>query len=264
MLRKLSEGQRRTIAHWVMEFVVVVAGVLLALWLQQKVTDANNRSDAIAAEAAIRDELDNNLMILVMQDVVADCRRKRLEEIEGRLENDGPKEPILSHWGLTAPQTPKHPVIYGFFNLDVSDTAWRGAIANGSVSAMRPERYRQIGDIYSSFDQVQHALATDREVGSTLQILSYQSTLTPELRGELTKAYTIARSNLGTLTEGFSASNLAEEMGTLGWHDRERLDELIGKAKRDMKSFGFKFMPCAKPFVNPFDQQGSQPRRLRR
>jgi hypothetical protein len=35
MLRKLSEGQRRTIAHWAMEFLVVVVGVLLALWLQE-------------------------------------------------------------------------------------------------------------------------------------------------------------------------------------------------------------------------------------
>lgn len=35
MLRKLSEGQRRNVAHWGMEFVVVVAGVLLALWLQE-------------------------------------------------------------------------------------------------------------------------------------------------------------------------------------------------------------------------------------
>ena len=69
MLRKLSKGQRPTIAHWAMEFAVV-AGVPLALWLQQKVTDANNRSDALAAEAVIQDELDNNLMILVMQHVL--------------------------------------------------------------------------------------------------------------------------------------------------------------------------------------------------
>lgn len=35
MLRKLSKGERRTVAHWAMEFVVVVVGVLLALWLQE-------------------------------------------------------------------------------------------------------------------------------------------------------------------------------------------------------------------------------------
>jgi len=258
MLRKLSEGQRRTIAHWAMEFVVVVAGVLLALWLQQKVTDANKRSDAVAAEAAIRDELDNNLMILVMQNVVSDCRRTRLEEIERRLEDDAPAGAILTPWGVTAPQVPKHPAVYGFFALDVTDTAWRGAIANGSASAMKPDRYTQIADVYSGFDQVRQALATDREVSTTLQILSYQSRLTPELRGQLTKAYYTARSNLAFLTEGVSASGLAEQMRTLGWNDRKRIDELIGKAKSDMKSFGFKLEPCAKPFVNPFAGQDSQ------
>ena len=158
MLWKLSDGQRRTIAHWTMEFVVVVIGVLLALWLQQKVTDADNRSAALVAEAAIRDELDNNLMILVTQDAVANCRRQRLEQIERRLENHASEQAILSPWGVTGPKMPKHPTVYGFFSLDVSDTAWRGAIANGSVSAMRPERFRSIGDIYSTFDQVRQAL----------------------------------------------------------------------------------------------------------
>ena len=257
MLRKLSEGQRRTIAHWAMEFVVVVTGVLLALWLQEQVTQANKRADAAAAEAAIRDELDNNLMILVTQNVVADCRRERLEEIERRLEDDAPADAILSPWGVTAAQIPKHPTVYGFFALDVSDTAWRGAIANGSVSAMKPERFRSIGDIYSSFDQVRQALASDRDAGTTLQILSYQSTLTPELRGQLTKSYFIARSNLGLLTEGVSARAVAKQMRSLGWNDRERLDELISKARGDMNSFGFKLKPCAKPFVNPFAQKYS-------
>lgn len=233
----------------------VVAGVLLALWLQQKVTEANNRGDAIAAEGAIRDELDNNLMVMVTQTAVADCRRERLQEIERRLEDNGPEDAILSHWGVTASQTPKHPAVYGFFNLDVSDTAWRGAIANGSVKAMNPERFRHIGDIYSTFDQVRQALATDREAGNTLQILSYQSTLTPELRGQLTKSYYTARSNLALLTEGISASAIAEQMRSLSWNDRERLDELIAKAKADMNGFSFQFKPCAKPFANPFAEQ---------
>ncbi len=259
MLRKLKEGQRRTIAHWAMEFVVVVAGVLLALWLQQKVTDADKRSNAVAAQGAIRDELDNNLMILVAHDAVADCRRERLEEIERRLENDGTTGAILSPVFMTAPHMPKHPTVYGFFALDVSDTAWRGAIANGSVGAMKLERFTAIADIYSNFDQVQRALATDREAGSTLQILSYQSNLTPELHGELTKAYSIARSNLGILTDGFAASTIAGQMRSLGWNDKERIDALIGKAKRDMSSFGFKLKPCGKEFVNPFAQQRSGP-----
>ena len=56
MLQKLSQGQRRTIAHWAMEFVVVVAGVLLALWLQEMVARAGRREAGKAAEDAIHAE----------------------------------------------------------------------------------------------------------------------------------------------------------------------------------------------------------------
>jgi hypothetical protein len=252
MLRKLSEGQRRTIGHWAMEFIVVVVGVLLALWLQQLVTTANKRSDAKAAEAAIRDELDRNLLVLVLQDAVADCRRERLDEIQRRLESGAPAAPILSHPFITVSQPPKHPAVYGFFSVDVTDTAWRGAISNGSVSGMEPERFGSIADIYATFDSVGKALQSDDDAAYSLQVLSYDVPLTPELRGSLIRAYSTAHSNLGFLTNSAPAHALADQMGALGWNDRRHLDLLISAAKRDMSGFGFKFKPCAKPLVNPF------------
>ncbi len=254
MLRRLSEGQRRTIAHWAMEFLVVVVGVLLALWLQEVMTSANKRSDAKAAEASIRSELDGNLLILVLQDVVADCRRERLEEIESRLESDGPAAPILTNWAVTGgpPNPPKHQAVYGFFNVDVTDTAWRSAIANGSASAMQPDRFRSIADLYATFDGVHKALATDQDAANSLEVLSYGVPLTPELRGSLITAYYKAHANLGLLTQGLSARAIAEQMRTLGWNDEKHMDALISDTQRQMRGFGFRLKPCAKPFSNPF------------
>lgn len=252
MLRKLSGEQRRTIAHWAMEFVVVVAGVLLALWLQELATSANKRSDAKAAEGAIRDELDANLLILVMHDAVADCRRERLQEIEDRLETGEPREPILSNWAITRSQQPKHPAVYGFFALEPVDTAWRSAISNGSSSAMKPERFRSIADLYADFDAIREALAADRDAANELQVLSYPVPLTPELRGRLIKAYYTARANRNFLAEGISTHSIAERMRALGWNDETHLNVLIQNAKRDMTRFGFKLKPCARPLVNPF------------
>ena len=262
MLRKLSEGQRRTIAHWAMEFLVVLVGVLLALWLQELVTSADKRSDAKVAETAIRDELDGNLLILVMQDAVATCRRERLDEIERRLESDGPSGPILTNSFITGPHPPKHQAVYGFFNVDVTDTAWRSAIANDSASAMEPERFRSIADIYATFDAVRKALASDGEAADTLEVLSYDVPLTPELRGSLIKAYYKAHANLGFLTEGLSARAIAEQMRRLGWNDEKHLDALINGAKRDMSGFGFSLKPCAKPFVNPFAPTQVVPKKI--
>ena len=259
MLRKLSEGQRRTIAHWSMEFIVVVVGVLLALWLQQLVTTANKRRDANAAEGAIRDELDGNLLILVLQDAVADCQRERLEEIEGRLESGAPTAPILSNSFITVSQPPKHPAIYASFNLNVSDTSWRSAIANGLASAMEPERYGSIADLYATFDAVRTALTKDDDAANALQVLSYPVPLTPDLRGSLIKAYATAHANHGFLTRGLTAHTIAKQMRALGWDDEKHLDALIAGVKRDMSGFGFQFKPCAKPLVNPFANQQRVP-----
>lgn len=252
MLRKLSEGQRRTVAHWGMEFIVVLAGVLLALWLQELVTFWNKRSDAEAAEKTIREELHDNLMILVMHDVVAQCRRSRLNEIEGRLENGGSLTPILSNWGFLSARQPKHPTVYGFFALDVDDTAWRSAIANGSLTGMKPERFRSIANIYATFDQIRSTLATDRQAGTKLQNLSYQTTLSPDLRGSLIEAYFTAHANHDFLTNAVSAKEIAGQMRELGWDDANELDLRINSAKGQMKGFGFQLQSCAKPFVNPF------------
>jgi hypothetical protein len=262
MLRKLNEGQRRTVAHWAMEFLIVVVGVLLALWLQELATSANKRSDARAAEASIRNELDGNLLILVLQDVVADCRRERLGEIEHHLANDEPAAPIVGNWGITATHSPKHQAVYGFFNVDVTDTAWRSAIANGSASAMQPDRFRSIADLYANFDAVRQALATDEDAANSLEVLSYGVPLTPELRGSLIKAYYIAHANLGLLTQGISAQAIAQQMRGLGWNDENHMDMLISGAKQQMQGFGFRLKACAKPFVNPFAANQRAPKKL--
>ena len=68
-----------------MEFVVVVAGVLLALWLQELLTRNNRRDDAHKAEESIRDELDDNLLILVANEAIEQCRKDRLIKIDAVL-----------------------------------------------------------------------------------------------------------------------------------------------------------------------------------
>ena len=55
LLRRLTTDQRRTVAHWGMELVVVVAGVLIALWLQAWAEHRREVRDMAAAEAAIHD-----------------------------------------------------------------------------------------------------------------------------------------------------------------------------------------------------------------
>lgn len=258
MLRKLSEGQKRNIAHWTMEFVVVVAGVLLALWLQEIANDLGRRADAQRAEAAIRDELDDNLLLLITSKATAHCRKNRLTEIDAMLRTGNTAVPIESHEVLDLKQKARispfqQRQVWGSWLIDTSDTAWRGALANGSLAAMDPSRFRGIADLYARFAQVQKLIDRDRESSEKLQVLAYGTALTPELRASLIAAHTAATRSWISLEDAGDPRAVAREMKRLGWNDRARLDGRIGRLKAELARLQQTFKPCAKPFENPFD-----------
>jgi len=252
LLRRLNEGQRRTVAHWAMEFIVVVVGVLLALWLQEKSTAASRHRDALAAEAAIRDELDDNLMILVAQDLVAKCQVDRLGEIERKLMQTGHASPITGSTFMEPRETDRRNSVYEFFALDVSDTAWQSALANGSLSSIPADRYRKLATLHGEFATVQRRLEQSSDAAKSLQILSYGTDLTPDLRAQLLRAFNIASGNRAYFSEALPAQGVADEMRALGWDDEARIDAKIREFKAGMKGYGFTLKPCAKPFTNPF------------
>jgi apolipoprotein N-acyltransferase len=55
LLRRLTDGQKRNLGHWAMEFAIVVVGVLVALWLQQWAERRRELAGMHAAEEAIHD-----------------------------------------------------------------------------------------------------------------------------------------------------------------------------------------------------------------
>lgn len=258
MLRRLSEGQKRNVAHWAMEFVVVVAGVLLALWLQEIANEAGRRADAQKAEAAIRDELDDNLILLITSEATADCRKNRLIQIDEKLRTGNTVVPIDSHEVLVLNQKARispfqQRAVWGSWPIDASDTAWRGALANGSLAGMDPGRFRGIADLYARYAQVQKLVERDRESSERLQVLAYGTTLTPELRASLIAAHTAATRSWISLDDAGDPRAMAREMKRLGWNDRARLDERIGRLKSELATLRQTFKPCAKAFRNPFD-----------
>ena len=261
MLRKLSEGQKRNVAHWAMEFVVVVAGVLLALWLQERAAQGNRLKEAQNAEAAIRNELDENLMAVVAFESVDQCRRDRLREIDEILRSEGNTRPILSHFLLAIDDNARisnsqRQIVYGGMEGKLPDTTWRSANASGATSAMEPDRYRAIASLYSTFALIQQTIDTDREASAKLQLLAYGTPLSPDVRAELIEAHTIATRNWVSFHDGgeaWTSRGVAEELRKLGWKDKSRMDELIRRADKQMKSSPFKFRPCLKPLKNPFD-----------
>ena len=258
MLRRLDEGQRRNIAHWAMEFVVVVAGVMLALWLQELVTQANRKDDALKAQAAIRDELDDNLMLLIVNKATATCRKDRLIQIDELLRAGNTSVPIDSHEILDLNQKARispfqQRVVWGSWMIDASDTAWRGALANGSLAAIDPDRFRAIAGLYAQYAQIQKLVDSDRESSERLQVLAYGTALTPELRANLIAAHTQATRSWVAFDDSGSPRAMAT-MKRLGWDDGERIDERIRRIRSEAARLQQAYKSCAKPFENPFDQ----------
>ena len=261
MLRKLTEGQRRTIAHWGMEFIVVVAGVLLALWLQERVAHGNRLKDALNAEAAIHNELDENLMGLVALESLDQCRRDRLREIDHLLRTEGATRPILSHIILDVDDKARisnfqRQQVYTGMGENFLDTTWRSANASGATSAIDPERYRAIASLYASFALLQQTIDTDRDVSAKLQLLAYGTPLSPDVRARLIEAHTIATRNWASFHdsgEARTARGVAKSMKKLGWNDKLRMDELIRRTENQIEFSGYKLKPCVKPLKNPFD-----------
>jgi hypothetical protein len=259
MLRRLSEGQKRNIAHWAMEFVVVVAGVLLALWLQELANDLSRRADAERAEAAIRDEVDENLMGLVALQAMDVCRRDRLREIDRVLQAGGNAAPLLDNVLLDIDSNARisnqqRQVVYGTLNGDLLDTAWQSANASGTLSAVDPARYRALANLYATFALIQQTIETHRNAAAKLQLLAYGTPLTPEVRASLVEAQTIATQNWAFFHDAgpaFTPRGVATAMKDLGWDDRNRMDALIRRAQSEVE-LGFPLKPCHAPFKNPF------------
>jgi hypothetical protein len=255
MLRRLNDNQRRTLAHWVMEFVVVVFGVLIALWLQERVSKSNDEERMRAAEAAIHSELDDNLMILIAHTAVDQCLADRIHEIEGQIRQQARTRPIVGH-ALTERRTLKKPgsadIMYTFFDLRVQDSAWTSAQASGTLAQMDRKKFNKLAEIYGEYRMVDDALTKDIESGNALQVLGYGTDLTPDLRARLVGAMTQASHDRQFLTNSVSPAYVASQMRELGWDDKAAIDSRIADFTKTMHGFGVYLRPCAKPFTNPF------------
>ena len=235
-----------------MEFIVVLVGVLLALWLQEEASAAAKDRDAKSAESAIRDELDDILMILVAQHVVEQCQKDRLADIEAKLKQTGTVSPITGNTFMEPRSSGRRNSVYEFFALDVSDTAWQSALANGSLASIPGDRFRKLAGIYAEFASAQRRLEENSDAAKSLQVLSYGTNLTPDLRAQLLRAFTIASGNRAYFSEALPAKEVAGEMRALGWDDAARIDSRIRQFHGGMSGYGFVLKPCANAFANPF------------
>ena len=84
-LRPLRPREQRNLRHWAMEFVVVVAGVLLALWAAEWAEKQRQSREDERIIGQIREEVRSNLVAVSLFEAQQSCWLGRLDAIKDAL-----------------------------------------------------------------------------------------------------------------------------------------------------------------------------------
>lgn len=261
VIRRLTEGEKRSVRHWAMEFVVVVAGVLLALWLQDWWERRRARSELAAAEEAIHDEVLTALKALNWRRAISKCHTERLALVKSMLLNDDDHWPGIKADALTIRSRVPESVFPGIFSRPVDSlttAAWSSALTSGALAPMDRDRLAKLVRIYDQIEAWRHARDDENEAVAVLAPLSFPITLTPELRAQfLDSLYRLDRARFAFAFP--SAPELAAAMRELGWDDTEQMDRAIREDVAETNSLGFVWRSCVAKPQNPFRERPFAP-----
>lgn len=258
LLRKLSADARRTISHWAMEFVIVIAGVLIALWLQDWAERRQALQVMSSAEGAIHEEVRSALKILIWRKTISRCHFDRAERLKTMLLTNGSRWPGIDENALmqnsvrdvTGVRTVV-PSVYPRPTDPFMSAAWNSALTTGALAPMDRQRFEQLTQLYA---QIQFLTAnSDREnrAASTLSALAFPQELAPETRTRMLEAlYEIDNSRF--LFDFIGASALAASMRKLNWNDKAVIDRWIAEDELADRKQGFRWRPCVQRASNPF------------
>lgn len=256
-IRRLSDGEAKSLRHWAMEFVVVVFGVLIALWLQQWADGRREKVALQATEDAIHREVVANLIFLIGRETISQCLRDRAHEIHDQLGQEGPwpgirGSSIITDFAKSAPDT-----ITGIYNVlgeEPAASAWQSALESGTLSAMDRERFDKLVAIYALIDRIRWSRADEQRAIGTLSSLANPIQLTPEIRNQMHQAVWQVEQTRWTLSQFTGPSDLARRMQELGWNDYAEVEKYRRQTQQDIQLSGVTLRPCVKPVANPFKQ----------
>ena len=259
LLRRLSGEHKRTVAHWAMELVVVIAGVLIALWVQEWAERRRALEDLRAAEDAIHAEVTANLYTLIWRDAISECHLDRAQQLKTMLLAGRSHWPGLTENALLQSDLSKAtgvqiavPGVYQRPFDDFSTSAWESALATGALKPMDPKRFSLLVAVYSQIDFQKRNRDMQNSAAATLSALSLPQELTPETRTRMFEAlYQVDSSRFMFTYNG--ASVLADSMKALGWNDGAAIGRLIAADQEADRKRGSQWRPCVKKQRNPFD-----------
>ena len=214
MLRSMTAARRRRAGHWLLELLVVVFGVLIALYAQQWANDRQSRQAAAEAEVRIREEIYANLVNSVERIALHRCLQQRLGEIAERL-NAGTNDWQAFAYDYTDNDLFLVRRIYRTPSRSWDDDAYRGALGNGALDSVSPERRALWSSIYSSFAKSNDLNRQEHERTTGLNSLWLNGAVLPGERRELLQLVARLDRDNGLIT--LIGRQVAEYLDSLGY-----------------------------------------------
>lgn len=184
MINLFSTERQRRAGHWLGELLVVVIGVLIALYAQQWASDRQSRKAAASAEARIRNEIYSNAVYEAERIALHGCVQLRLQQIAERV-NRGADD-----WKTFAYEYRDNGLflvrrIYRTPSRSWNDDAYRGALSSGALDSVAAERRAQWSALYRQYAKSQVLNTQENELSPNLNSLSLDGSVQPEDRRHL-------------------------------------------------------------------------------
>src|SRR3954451_509748 len=180
-----------------MELVIVVVGVLLALWLQEWMQRRRAVQDMHAAEVAIHGEVRSTLESLIWRKAISKCHFDRAERVKSMLLKSGPHWPGINEDALlqnsleeaTGVQTVV-PSVYPRPTDAFMAVAWNSALTTGALTPMDPQRFAKLTQIYAQIQFLSANFERENRAATSVSALAFPQELAPETRTRMLEAYT--------------------------------------------------------------------------
>ena len=177
--RSLRPQEKRALRHWALEIVVVVIGVLLALWAAEWAETRRAKSEAELAVDAMARELQTISAVMYFGLQGWECQTEQIEKLYSALtDTEAPWDPealVVEEVDTNRSERSSLPVYFDDSPLLRHFSARENAEANGALQKLPFERSQSITVLYSIADTAYAANYKRYETSRALTALSLKA-----------------------------------------------------------------------------------------
>lgn len=239
--------------------MVVVVGVLLALWAQEWAEDREKRARMNSALEAVRIEARDNLLLMLSKQALNRCLLDREILIRDRLRaSNGKWTPIVEPALTTRRFGPLTEVpVFGVMQRQsdpFNTSAFRSALATGALSGLERKKFDALNSLYAMFDALNLEEAKGDQSIRQLAALGQPITITPEIKAEMFGAlYSADRTRFQIQYVWWN--NILDFYQALGWNNAAEIDRLIAEDHANQVKMRVPWRPCFEALRNPFRER---------